>query len=63
MVRALRRAGFVVERQAGSHLILRRPETRVKLSVPQHNRDLKRGLVFALIRQAGLRPDEFAELL
>ena len=63
MVRALQRAGFQVDRQTGIHLILRHPETRRKLSIPQHNRDLRRGLMMALISQAGMTPEEFAALL
>ena len=63
MVAALRRAGFVEERQTGSHLILRHPERRAKVSVPLHNRDLGRGIMLALIRAAGLTPEEFANLL
>jgi len=63
MVRALQRAGFVIDRQTGSHLILRHPQTRRKVTAPQHNRDMRRGLMLALIRQAGLTPEEFAELL
>ena len=63
MVRALQRAGFVIDRQTGSHLILRSPQTRRKVTVPQHNRDMRRGLMLALIRQAGLTSEEFAELL
>ena len=34
-----------------------------KLSVPQNNRDMRKGLMMALIRQAGLTPEEFTELL
>ena len=63
MVRAFQRAGFQVDHQTGSHLILRHPETRRKVSIPQHNRDLRRGLMMALIREAGLTPEAFAELL
>ncbi len=63
MVRAFQRAGFTVDHQTGSHVILRHPETRRKVSVPRHNKDLRRGLMMALIHQAGLTPQEFAELL
>ena len=63
MVRALQRAGFLVDHQTGSHLILRHPQTLQKVTVPQHNRDLRRGTMLALVRQAGLTPEEFAELL
>ena len=63
MVRALQRAGFDVWHQTGSHLVLRHPGTNRKVTVPVHNRDLRRGLMMAIVRQAGLTPSEFADLL
>jgi predicted RNA binding protein YcfA (HicA-like mRNA interferase family) len=33
------------------------------VTVPYHNRDLKRGTVAAIINQAGLSTEEFIELL
>lgn len=63
MVRALERAGFTMERQTGSHAIMRHPVSKRKVTVPWHNRDLRRDLMFSIIRQAGLTPGELAELL
>ena len=63
MVRALERAGFEFVRQSGSHETLRNPMTRRKVSVPRHSKDIRRGLVVALIRQAGLTREEFMDLL
>jgi predicted RNA binding protein YcfA (HicA-like mRNA interferase family) len=59
-VRALRRAGFAVLRQTGSHLILRN-ESRTVV-VPQH-KPIKPGTLKGLIEQAGLTVEQFAELL
>jgi predicted RNA binding protein YcfA (HicA-like mRNA interferase family) len=61
-VRALTRIGFVVDRQRGSHIILVREEPRVTVSVPDH-KELDRGTLRAIIRQAGLSVDEFVSLL
>lgn len=61
-VRAFRRAGFAIMRQHGSHVIL--DNGRVTLSVPAHaGRALKKGLLAALLKDAGLSPDEFRSLL
>jgi predicted RNA binding protein YcfA (HicA-like mRNA interferase family) len=58
--RALQRHGFVVVRQTGSHLILRR-ESRTVV-VPQH-KPVKPGTLKGVIEQAGLTVEEFvAEL-
>jgi predicted RNA binding protein YcfA (HicA-like mRNA interferase family) len=61
-VSALQRAGFYVRRQRGSHIVLRRDDPFSQVVVPEH-RELDRGTLRAIIRQAGLSVDEFVELL
>ncbi len=61
LVRALRHIGFELDRQKGSHMILFRPEPKTTLSVPDH-RELDRGTLRALLRQAGISPEEFSRL-
>ena len=60
-VAAVSRIGFSLDRVEGSHMILVGP-TGLRLSVPRH-RELGRGLLRALIRDAGLTRDEFVRLL
>ena len=62
-VKALRRIGYEVDHQTGSHLILRRttPPHR-RLTVPNHT-ELAKGTLRAIIREAGLTVDAFAALL
>jgi predicted RNA binding protein YcfA (HicA-like mRNA interferase family) len=60
-VKAMARLGYILDRMRGSHMILRRPGRR-QLSVPRH-RQLDRGLLRGLIRDAGITVDEFVELL
>ena len=62
---ALRRAGFVVDRIAGSHHVLVHPsDARRTVTVPFHGaRSLKLGTLRNIIRQSGLTVDEFRELL
>lgn len=63
VIRKLRRAGFVFDRQAkGSHEIWRHPKTRSRTTVPNHPGDLPEGTVRAIVKQAGLSVDEFLEL-
>lgn len=61
-VKALERAGFVVYRQRGSHVILVRAEPSAQTTVPTH-RELDRGTLRAIIRQTGLSVEEFVALL
>ena len=62
LVRALQQAGFQLDRQKGSHMILFRADPPTTLSVPDH-RELDRGTLRALLRQAGVTPEELIRLL
>ncbi|MBI4607914.1 MAG: type II toxin-antitoxin system HicA family toxin [Candidatus Rokubacteria bacterium] len=61
-VKAFERAGWVVARRKGSHIILKKPATFYTLSVPDHD-ELDPGTLRSLIRKAGLTVEEFAALL
>ncbi len=61
-VKALKKAGFYRKRQHGSHIILRRDEPFAQLVVPDH-KELDRGTLRAILRQASLAVDEFVALL
>lgn len=61
-VKAFERAGWRVDRQRGSHVVMLKPGHIASLSIPQH-RELAPGTLRALIRAAGMDPDAFAALL
>ena len=60
--RAFERAGWLFDRQRGSHMILSRPRSAGMLSIPDH-RELDTGLLRGRIRDSGLSTDEFIALL
>jgi predicted RNA binding protein YcfA (HicA-like mRNA interferase family) len=65
VVRALTKAGFVVDRIAGSHhvMVFSGDPTRT-VTVPVHaGRDLKPGTLRSIIRQTRLTVEEFSEFL
>jgi predicted RNA binding protein YcfA (HicA-like mRNA interferase family) len=61
-IKALEKAGFYFKRQHGSHIILRRDDPFTQTVVPDH-KELDRGTLRAILRQAGLSIDEFVNLL
>ena len=62
-VRAFASVGYEVVRQSGSHIRLRHPAgDRQPLTIPDH-RELKAGLLRALIRDAGMTVEEFVAAL
>lgn len=60
-VKAFAKAGYFFDHQTGSHLILRHSSGR-RLSIPNH-RELAKGTLRALIREAGLTKEQFCEFL
>ena len=60
VVSALQRLGFVVARQRGSHIVLRRGSTGCV--VPNH-RELKTGTLAGVLKQAGVSTDDFMKVL
>lgn len=61
-VKALGKAGFEVYRQRGSHITVVRKSPSSQTTIPNH-KELDRGTLRAIIRQAGLTVDEFIALL
>ena len=62
-VAAFGRLGYEVDRQKGSHIILRhaQPPHR-RLTIPDH-REVAKGTLRGLIRAAGITVEEFVSLL
>lgn len=61
-VRAFEKSGWTTSRRHGSHIVLTKAGAEGHLSVPDH-RELGRGLLRSLIRDAGLTVEEFVKLL
>lgn len=61
VIKALEGAGFIFKRQRGSHRLYVKDRWRV--TIPYHNKDLKKGTLRAIIEQSGLTLAEFLEKL
>jgi predicted RNA binding protein YcfA (HicA-like mRNA interferase family) len=61
-ISALEKAGFYVKRRESSHVILRRDNPFAQVVVTDH-KEIDRGTLRAIIRQAGLSVSEFVKLL
>jgi len=62
VVSILQRLGFLKKRQTGSHLIMFHPESQIVTPVPMHTRDIKKGLMKGIIKQANSTEEEFIKL-
>lgn len=57
----LQRAGFIVKRQSGSHVVLRHVDGR-QTYVAMHAGDVPNGTFRAILKQAGMTEEEFRNL-
>ena len=62
LISALGKLGWGPVRKRGSHVRLRHPDRPVALVVPLH-RELKRGTLAGILRDAGVDRDELRRLL
>jgi predicted RNA binding protein YcfA (HicA-like mRNA interferase family) len=70
VISALKRLGFEILRQKGSHVVMRRSfigseggQSSATCVVPLHRRDLAVGTLASVLRQAGVDVDAFLEAL
>jgi predicted RNA binding protein YcfA (HicA-like mRNA interferase family) len=63
LCKMLAQKGYEIDHQKGSHIILRQADFPChRLNVPNH-KELPKGTLRAILRQAGLTADEFLELI
>ena len=62
VVRALQKLGFTVRQQHGSHIIMRRDDPFAQTVVPNH-KQIDRGTLRAILRQAEITAEEMIKLL
>jgi len=64
VINALLRGGFYLHHQTGSHArLIHRTRTDLRVTVPIHSKDIPKGTLRRIIRQADLTVDEFLQLL
>jgi predicted RNA binding protein YcfA (HicA-like mRNA interferase family) len=54
IIRLLEKNGFVFDRASGSHQIYMLPDGSKRVIVPLHNKDLPKGTLHSILKQAGI---------
>ena len=54
IIRLLEQKGFVFDRASGSHQIYMLPDGSKRVIVPLHNKDLAKGTLHSILKQAGI---------
>ncbi len=55
IIKLLQQNGFELDHQTGSHRVYYNPATKRRVVVPYHKKDLPKGTLIAILKQAGLR--------
>ena len=63
VVRFLEQNGFILDHTSGSHFIFYNPASKRRAVVPLHNRDLPKGTLLSLLREAGFSRVELIDFL
>ena len=58
LIRILESKGFVLKRIHGSHHYFVHPESRKITVVPMHSKDLAKGTLHAILKQAGIDKED-----
>jgi predicted RNA binding protein YcfA (HicA-like mRNA interferase family) len=59
----LEKKGFVLDRIKGSYHVYYHPETKRRVIVPLHKKDLPKGTLLEILKQAGISKYELSDLL
>ncbi len=63
LIKILKQIGFEQRRQKGSHVILVKEDKIRKVTVVPLHKEIDRGTLIEIIRQCGMKRDEFIELV
>jgi predicted RNA binding protein YcfA (HicA-like mRNA interferase family) len=59
LIKRFEKIGYIIDRQKGSHVILYNHKENRRLTIPLHVKDLPKGTLLSIIKQAGLTKEEF----
>ena len=62
VIKALRRIGFIVDHQRGSHTFMHNLERNISLVVPMH-KEIKKGTLHNILRKVGISLKELNDLI
>jgi predicted RNA binding protein YcfA (HicA-like mRNA interferase family) len=63
VLKALKKEGFEISRQSGSHIILvKNSAEKIVVVVPKH-KELAKGTLLSIISQSGLSKEQFLQLI
>lgn len=61
LITFLRKQGFFEDHQTGSHIVFYHPGTKRRAVVPMHSKDLPKGTLFSILKEAGFSKKAYFE--
>jgi len=59
LLRVLKKDGWYIIRQRGSHVLMQHPKKKGLLSIPYHaSKEVKKGLLRSILKQTGINPEK-----
>jgi predicted RNA binding protein YcfA (HicA-like mRNA interferase family) len=62
VIKALRRIGFIVDHQRGSHTFMHNLERNISVIIPMH-KEIKKGTLHNILRKVGISLKELNDLI
>lgn len=63
LIKILESLGFQLDHSTGSHFIFYNPVTKRRAVVPYHQKDLPKGTILSILREAGITKKELENLM
>jgi len=63
LIKVLEKQGCISKRQTGSHRIFYCPYNQKIITVPIHSKDIKKGLLYSIIKELDLSVEGFIKIL
>ncbi|MFH1900394.1 MAG: type II toxin-antitoxin system HicA family toxin [Patescibacteria group bacterium] len=63
LIRVLEKLGFLLDHKTGSHFIFYDPRNKRRAVVPFHTKDLPKGTILSILKQAGISKEELEKNL
>ena len=58
LIKIIEKLGFQLDHKTGSHYIFYNEEHKRRVTIPYHTRDLPKGTILSILKQAGIERDE-----
>lgn len=62
VIKKLIKLGFIEHHQVGSHLTMKHPQTKRRAVIPMHLKDIKKGTLLSLLKEAGIEKETFLRI-